>query len=302
MSFTSSSPEGINGNDGGSGGLENAASSTVSDRRPEKSQKRMEGRAVGNDKRHAKRRRKNGTAAAPLPSSFAGRTSSATSIHPAELDNLVSWATRQSATFNPLLRLSGEAPFSPSLLEYVYQSGLARVGRQRSQTTRTTSSTTAPQQRQEQENDAEKVWKSLDTSAMVAIGMALEEMVTMALLPLAAKHVARCRRIEDDEAQRQPEQEDEKSGISDEGNDVPREVIRPQDNRKQTAFQDWTLPPEEALLKLFTEEIPSNTARATTATAGWDGGAFGQDEQYVSDNMDLFSLFLPDGVIPRAPP
>lgn len=44
------------------------------------------------------------------------------------------------------------------------------------------------------------LWESLDISALVALGMIAEEMVTALLLPLAACHVQHCRRMEEQEA------------------------------------------------------------------------------------------------------
>ena len=67
--------------------------------------------------------------------------------------------------------------------------------------------------------------RQFDASAHVTVGMAVEEVLTMALMPLAEEHVKRCRRLE--------YQKDRK---------------RPTDTADP--FHSWTLPPTEAIVQL----------------------------------------------------
>jgi hypothetical protein len=96
-----------------------------------------------------------------------------------ELDDLVGWATHQQSSVpvvdvNPLMGLPG-APIQPSLLMYLEN---------------TVSEILSAQKRSDQ-------WESFNQSALIAIGIALEEMITTNLLPLAQLHVDRCRHRRD---------------------------------------------------------------------------------------------------------
>jgi hypothetical protein len=75
----------------------------------------------------------------------------------------------------------------------------------------------------ETEMDNDACWESLDTSALVALGVIVEEMLTASLIPLAEMHVHRCRHIED----------------------------------HQVSSEEWTLAPTEAIMKLMASQTPS---------------------------------------------
>jgi SHAQKYF class myb-like DNA-binding protein len=192
-----------------------------------------------------------------------------------ELDGLVGWATHQQspvpvANVNPLLGLPN-APLQPSLLTYLEN---------------TVSEILSAQKKSDQ-------WESFDQSALVAIGIALEEMVTTNLLPLAQLHVNRCRQLEA----------------------IP--------GNEEKLFSEWTLPPEEAVEKLVekaksqqepgvclataypstrsiiphapgTSLLNQSTAerRSRDARLVWCR-ALGMEPAFVKNNMEALSIFLP---------
>jgi hypothetical protein len=192
-----------------------------------------------------------------------------------ELDDLVGWATHQQSSVpvvdvNPLLSLPG-APPQPSLLMYLEN---------------TVSEILSAQKRSDQ-------WESFDQSALIAIGIALEEMITTNLLPLAQLHVNRCRQLEA----------------------IP--------GNEEKLFSEWTLPPEEAVEKLVEKaksqqepEVclatacpstrtmiphapgtsllnqPSAERRNKDALLVWCR-ALGMESAFVKNNMETLSIFLP---------
>jgi hypothetical protein len=193
-----------------------------------------------------------------------------------ELDELVGWATHVQrpvpfVNVNPLLGLPG-TPLQPSLLMYLEN---------------TVSEILSAEKRSDQ-------WESFDQSALIAIGIALEEMITTNLLPLAQLHVNRCRELE---------------------------VIPGSEER---LFSEWTLPPEEAVEKLVENaksqqaepEVCLATAYPSTRTMiphapgtsllnqplaerrnkearlVWCQ-ALGLDPAFVKSNMEMLRIFLP---------
>jgi hypothetical protein len=80
------------------------------------------------------------------------------------------------------------------------------------------------------DSPANLLYRQFDQSALVSLGICLEEMMTASLLPLACAHVRRCRALE--------EEEEQQEGTNDDG--AAREDV----------LTAWTLPPEEAILKL----------------------------------------------------
>jgi hypothetical protein len=191
-----------------------------------------------------------------------------------ELDGLVGWATHVQqpepvVDLNPLLGLSG-GPLQPSLLTYL-ENAVSEI--------------LSADKRSDQ-------WESFDQSALIAIGTALEEMVTTNLLPLAKLHVNRCRQLET----------------------IP--------GSEGKLFSEWTLPPEEAVEKLLENAdsqedgiclataypstrtvIPhapgtsllnqsSGERRNKEARLVWSQ-AVGLDPAFVQSNMDSLRIFLP---------
>jgi hypothetical protein len=193
-----------------------------------------------------------------------------------ELDDLVGWATHQQSAVpvvnvNPLLGLPG-APLQPSLLMYLET---------------TVSEILSAQKRSDQ-------WESFDQSALIAIGIALEEMITANLLPLAHLHVDRCRQLETVAG-----------------------------NEEKLFSSEWTLPPEEAVEKLVekaksqlepgvclataypsTRSIISHApgtsllnqplaeSRNKDARLVWCR-ALGMESAFVKNNMETLRIFLP---------
>jgi hypothetical protein len=154
------------------------------------------------------------------------------------------------------------------------------------------------------------LYKSLDDSALVALGMVWEEMITASLLPLARQHVARCRRLEHNMAPRSSD------------------VVH------TDPFQEWTLPPEQAIWRLAIEGVTAALPSAHALARGsqhlfdressvWTSlvNGLGNSEQrkqqavddwchthdldpaLVSNNMDIYGVFLPrpPTVLPRKP-
>jgi hypothetical protein len=192
-----------------------------------------------------------------------------------EVDELVGWATHVQrpepvVDVNPLLNLPS-TPLQPSLLTDLEN---------------TVSKMLTAEKRSVQ-------WESFDQSALVAIGIALEEMITTNLLPLAQLHVQRCRQLE--------------ATLG----------------KEESLFSEWTLPPEEAVEKLVEKvksqpepEVclataypstrtmlphapgtsllnqPTAKSRNREALLVWCR-ALGLDPAFVKSNMEMLSIFLP---------
>ena len=105
--------------------------------------------------------------------------------------------------------------------------------------------------------------RDINSSAYVAIGMAVEETLTNKLMPLAKAHVERCRRLE----------RERNSGFtartSIAGDDAAEDIV----NTKQSssnkirlttdAFHAWTLLPDEAVMKLTRDYECAKDSRDT---------------------------------------
>jgi hypothetical protein len=101
--------------------------------------------------------------------------------------------------------------------------------------------------------------ESFDTSAKVSMGIAIEEMVTASLLPLARDHVKRCRLL-----------------------------------GEKDSFDEWTLPPEEAILKLNAGHAYMGSAQEPSV-AGFDEWCKSRDldPEFVEKNKDLYGRVHP---------
>lgn len=175
----------------------------------------------------------------------------------------------------------------------------------------------APKTKKASETKKAHLFKSLDDSALVALGIVWEEMMTASLLPLAQQHVARCRRLVH-------------NSVSFKSSD---DVVHTTD-----PFQEWTLPPEQAIWRLANEGVTTAVAlptmyppttfpyfcfdRETSVSSASLIQHLGNAEQrmqravdnwchshaldpaFVSNNMDIFGVFLPctPTVRPRKPP
>ena len=162
---------------------------------------------------------------------------------------------------------------------------------------------------------ADKASASLAESGEVAAGMALEDMVTAALLPLAELHVLRCRELETKTPRKGTKRR--RCPVTEGEIDIETSLLHP----SETSFQQWTLPPEEAILKLLEQGvlpeggvdlIPSATrclcdpskVPATNST-NWTKlrlETLKMGNQLVRNNPAFMSAFLKDGyALPRAP-
>jgi len=165
---------------------------------------------------------------------------------------------------NPLLLLQHHSPLPPSYLDYIKSRALKQLGQDDCNI-----------------NDYKKNnIESFDDSAAVATGIFLEECLTASLLPLAGLHVLRCRAIEtmksaEIEFGTMPAITSNKMNNNDDHLDpnvyngdnddmcaLEQTVLHPITGgeihldinkirwKDEKAFEEWTLPPEEAILKL----------------------------------------------------
>jgi hypothetical protein len=126
---------------------------------------------------------------------------------------------------NPLIGLPSD-PMPPSYLHHIVRRAL------------------------EAEEFDESLNHAFGDSAMVAIGMLVEEMVTASLLPLAGLHVLRCRELEEASSD-EPITVNRQNSLHPVSGKVVQ-TLQPSNFRKEdNAFHEWTLPPEEALHKLY---------------------------------------------------
>ena len=176
---------------------------------------------------------------------------------------------------NPLLLLQHDSPLPPSYIDYIKSRALQQLGQNDCNI----------------KNYKKNNLESFDTSAAVAMGMYLEECITASLLPLAGLHVLRCRAIEtmasaEIEFGTIPAPTRSNNNNNDNDNDenpipnvynvddddsyaLKQTVLHPITGGKvhldmnkiqwkdEKSFEEWTLPPEEAILKLREQEILS---------------------------------------------
>jgi hypothetical protein len=158
-------------------------------------------------------------------------------------------------------------------------------------------------------NGRTHLYESMDTSALVALGMVWEDAITASLLPLARQHVARCRRLEQQKLS-------ELRSTNDMSN-------RSEEEARMDPFQEWTLPPEQAIWRLAQEgvnsELPSSLPPTRVSNQCFDRTSsvnemlvnrFGTEDQreqravdnwcrsrnldptFVDNNMDLYGVVL----------
>jgi hypothetical protein len=99
--------------------------------------------------------------------------------------------------------------------------------------------------------------KEFETSALVAIGLLLEEMITASLLPLAELHVIRCRELENiEQADLESDEIPDPNAVV-QGPICGEKVVKKQMllDPTEKAFDEWTLPPEEAMMKLLDQNF-----------------------------------------------
>lgn len=102
--------------------------------------------------------------------------------------------------------------------------------------------------------------ESFDDSALVATGMMLEEIITASLLPLAGLHALRCQQLEarpsKDEALLAPVTQ---VSLTHPITNQPIQFDTRHLPDDESAFNAWTLPPEEAISKLATQGMIPDT-------------------------------------------
>jgi len=166
--------------------------------------------------------------------------------------------------------------------------------------------------------------EKFDTSAIVAIGMILEDILTASLLPLAGCHVLRCRQLESrptiDEALLSPpppvvqlHHPISKQSITFDSRNLPQE---------ESPFTAWTLPPEEAImnvahqgmlpdtgLPLLQDPVRSSCSRSSSASSSsktkfqivksndviqriFLESTARKDASFLSINKDLLDIFM----------
>jgi hypothetical protein len=172
------------------------------------------------------------------------------------------------------------------------------------------------------EYDKKLLAKSFSESALVATGIFLEEMITASLLPIAGFHVMRCRAQEENSdvvASKAPNCRILTNPITGERRKSDQVFLELSDK----TCREWTLPPEEAMLKLLqqglipdsglelsrqpTRSIIFNTKDATASRkTQWDkivrwSREKGLNPKYVVANMDIYRLFLLSGSLELNP-
>ena len=176
-----------------------------------------------------------------------------------ELDSLVGWATHvthngtqeensshsndttsktksleNGLTYNPLIGIQPDAPLPTSHLDTLIHNKARGI-------TPKVMRPPFPGIPNEEIGPYQSTLGQLDTSALVAMGMILEEAITANLLPLAEYHVQRCRALE----QLEEEYEQKKEAL---GEYIPS-------NHERTSFHQWTLPPEEAIFNIMMSSL-----------------------------------------------
>lgn len=185
---------------------------------------------------------------------------------------------------NPLLSVTYDSPLPPSHIDYIKSRVLHH----------TLQSNDEDQDRHKEKNEnknieGNNIESPFKDSVAVAMSMYLEECLTASLLPLAGLHVLRCRALEamtsaetefcampeasfdnniDDDKQRRRHEihNDNDPAYALEttvphpisGQQVKLDINRQIRWKEENAFQEWTLPPEEAILKLMEQGILSN--------------------------------------------
>lgn len=185
---------------------------------------------------------------------------------------------------NPLLSATYDSPLPPSHIDYIKSRVLQHI----------LQPTDEDQDRRKEKNrnkniEGNNIESPFKDSVAVAMSMYLEESLTASLLPLAGLHVLRCRALEamasaetefcvmpeasfdsniDDGKQRRRREihNDNDPAFALQttvphpitGQQVKLDMSRQIRWKEENAFQEWTLPPEEAILKLMEQGILSN--------------------------------------------
>lgn len=247
-----------------------------------------------------------------------------------EIDSLVGLATSQATPLptssqadnmihnpqkqNPLLSTTFDAPLPPSHIDYIKSRIRKHILEPNSDEDEKRPERT---RKRAKASSAESL---LNDSAGVAMGMYLEEAITASLLPLAGLHVLRCRALADME-----------SAETEFGSALARTVTHPITGenveldlnnqirwKEEESFQEWTIPPEEAILKLMEQGVLANSAlyqfipnasrfcgatqsdEAPNSNSSIDIASLAKmyklNPNVFSANREIFDIFLPANV------
>lgn len=150
---------------------------------------------------------------------------------------------------NPLLSVTYESPLPPSHIDFL-KSRIRHHVLQASKKDKDRN-----KKKNEKGNNNEPSCKD---SAVAAMSMYLEECLTACLLPLAGLHALRCQTLEAMESEETTYGFQPTATHPITGEHVPLDVNKHIRWKEENSFQEWTLPPEEAILKLFEQGILSN--------------------------------------------
>jgi hypothetical protein len=141
----------------------------------------------------------------------------------------------------------------------------------------------------------EGLYASFEDSALVAIGMIMEEIITASLLPLAGCHVLRCQQLEakpsKDETLLAPIAE---VSLSHPISCQPMKVDPRNLSENETAFTAWTLPPEEAMLKLVSQGVIPDTGIPLVRDPIRSCGSRGDKTFHVRRNKEVVHQVFQD--------
>ena len=242
---------------------------------------------------------------------------------------------------NPLLLATCEAPLPPSNIDYIK----SRLRHHVLESTRDEIENRC--KRKKKNINRECIALSLNDSAAVAMGIYLEECITASLLPLAGLHALRCQALEAMESAESElgimpvasfisDKDDNKDRLSKVRDNMPAYVLQQtvphpitgekvkldMNNqirwKEEKAFHQWTLPAEEAILKLSEQGVllsdspyhfVPNASRSYMSTRGnqvpnrraldiasW-AKSYKVNQRAFSANREICDIFLPQKIV-----
>jgi hypothetical protein len=213
-----------------------------------------------------------------------------------ELDSLIGWATHMNTSAqqhyryrdqaernshnhrhktNPLLGLAsanGNAPPRSSILKHLIQDPATRMTKAKQEHNHQMAVELGTALKSTTTNVIDNpLWECMDHSAAVAMGIVAEEMLTALLWPLARRHVEYCRGLEvalTRQRERSTTTTATATATSQKHDDEHALFLA-----RQELFDQWTLPPEEAILGLAMRHGRNDgtTPAATTANDNTTG-------------------------------
>jgi hypothetical protein len=212
-----------------------------------------------------------------------------------ELDSLIGWATHMNTSSqqhyrdqaernshnhrhetNPLLGLAStnNAPPRPSILKHLIQDPATRMTKAKQEHNHQMAVELGTALKSSTTNVIDNpLWECMDHSAAVAMSIVAEEMLTALLWPLARRHVEHCRALEVALTRQR-----ERSTTTTTTTTATATSQKHDDEHalllaRQELFDQWTLPPEEAILGLALRRGRNDgtTPAAATANANTTG-------------------------------